>query len=60
MQTEKFYIQKVKHRENSLSTITLSSKGERGAHFDVIKIHGTRQEVTERAIKILEALNGSQ
>jgi len=59
MRDEKFYLERVKHRQTSLSTVSLSSTGGRGDHIDCIKIHGTKHEATARAIKILGALNAT-
>ena len=61
MQNEKFYIESVKEHSDRITTIKLSSQGGRdGEHIACVTIHGTKFGATQRAIKILGALNESQ
>ena len=59
-----YYIEEVKtpyntpeDDERSMHTIVISCNG-REAHSECIKIHGTPKTATERAIRVLAALNG--
>ena len=51
---EKFYIENVKINDDNIMSIILSSN----KHYECIIIHGSRDEATNRMIKILTALNG--
>lgn len=50
---KKYYIEKVKKHDDEMVTIILSTYN----HYRCIKIHGNRQEATNRAMIILSAFN---